>query len=341
MKRIAQVAIFLVTAAPALSHANGNVTLFGIIDTSIEVSNVGNGTVARMDSGGQLGSRFGLKGNEDIGGGNTVNFMLEQGIGSNDGTAANSTLAFSRQAWIGMAGTWGEFRVGLQNSPVYIYVNGHLDAFTVATIGSALASFQTLFPRSNNAIFYQTPRIAGLVTQFMIGLRDQTTKPMSGAESYHIGIEYDRGPVSAATGFQRIANATNSSVLEVFTVGASYAFGPVRVYVGLNNARQSDGSLNKNAYTTSLAWTIDPVSQLSFGIGHASDRTSANNAGNQIGMMYWYFLSKRDTLYFSAAFLKNMHKGTYTMNGATTVGIPVAYAGADARGMQFGIQHRF
>jgi predicted porin len=323
------------------SYAQSNITLYGLIDNSVEISNVGNGTTARMDSGGQLGSRFGLKGSEDIGGGNRVNFVLEQGIGSNDGTASNPAQAFSRQAWVGVSGNWGELRFGLQNSPLYIFANNYLDSFTVATIGSALASFQTLVPRVNNAISYHTPDFNGLTAQFMIGLRDQTTLPSSGVQSYHVAIEYNKGPLSAATAYQQVANVTNSASLKVLTVGASYAFGALRVYGGFHTSRETDGSLDKNVYVTSLSYMFGTASMLSLGYGHAQDKTAASNNGDQVGLMYWYFLSKRDTLYAAAAFLQNHNDATYRMNGATTVGIPVAYPGADARGIQFGIQHRF
>ncbi|WP_157627738.1 porin, partial [Burkholderia gladioli] len=49
-------------AAPAF--AQGSVTLYGVIDTSIELTNPASGWVPRLDSGAYRGSRIGLRGAE-------------------------------------------------------------------------------------------------------------------------------------------------------------------------------------------------------------------------------------------------------------------------------------
>lgn len=327
--------------AASAAHAQGSITLYGIIDTSIEVSNVGNGTTARMDSGGLLGSRYGLRGTEDIGGGNKINFAFEQGINSNNGAAASSTLAFSRQAWVGVSGAWGEARIGRQNSPLYIPLSGRFDAFAVATIASALDSFQTIGVRYDNAIYYGTPNFAGLSAQVMVGLRSADTAPQNGIHDIHLAAEYERGPVNVGAGYQKDAATTGPATFRVLFLGGSYGFGPLRVYGVWNHATQSDDTINKDVFTTSLSYSFSPFSMISAGYGYVHDKTAQARNADQIGLMYWYFLSKQTTLYASAAFVDNRTNGTYTMNGATTVGLPVGYAGANARGVQFGLQHRF
>ena len=57
-----------------LAHAQSSVTLYGALDTSIEITNPGAGYVARMDSGAYRGSRVGLRGVEDIGNGVKILF---------------------------------------------------------------------------------------------------------------------------------------------------------------------------------------------------------------------------------------------------------------------------
>jgi predicted porin len=326
--------------AVSSAHAQ-SVTLYGILDTSVEVSNVGNGTTARMDSGGLLGSRFGMRGTEDIGGGNHINFVLEQGINSNNGTAASPTLAFSRQAWVGVSGVWGEVRAGRQNSPLYIPLDGLFDSFAVATIASALDSFLSEGVRYENAIYYGTPNLAGLTAQVMVGLRSADTHPQNGIDNYHVTAEYQRGPVSVGAGFQKVPAVVGNADLRALFVGGSYGFGPLRVYGVWHRATQSDDIIDKDAFTTSLSYMFSPSTMLSAGYGYVHDKTAAARNADQVGLMYWYFVSKQTTLYASAAFINNRTNGNYTMNGATTVGIPVAYAGADARGVQLGIQHRF
>lgn len=331
------IALLLISAQV---RAQSNLTLYGILDTSLEVTNAGNGATARMDSGGLNGSRFGLIGTEDIGAGYKIKFTLEQGISSTTGAASNPALAFSRQAWVGVAAPWGEVRVGLQNSPVYIPVTGVLDAFTVNTLASGMDSFLSISPRQNNAITYLSPDFHGLTGQVMVSLRDANTKPDNGIAAYNLAVEYGRGSLNAAIGYQRVTNFKGSSTLNALFAGANYAFGPLRVFAAYHNAKIT-GLVDKDVYALSASYQFGVSTMLSFGGAHAHDRSGMGNGGDQIGLMYWYFVSKRTTLYASAAFLDNHNHATFTINSAPTGGIPVAYPGADPRGIQLGIQHRF
>ena len=321
-------------------RAQSSVFLYGIVDTSVEVTNAGNGATARMDSGGLNGSRYGLKGTEDIGAGYKVNFTLEQGFLSTTGAASNPALAFSRQAWVGVAAPWGEVRVGLQNSPVYVLVTGVLDAFSVNTLASGLDSFLNISPRQNNAIAYLSPDFHGLTGQVMVSLRDSTTKPDNGIAAYNLAVEYSRGSLNSAIGYQRVTNFEGSSTLNALFAGANYGFGPLRVYAAYHNAKIT-GLVDKDVYALSASYQFSVSTMLSFGGAHAHDRSGMGNGGDLVGLMYWYFVSKRTTLYACAAFLDNHNHATFTLNSAPTGGIPVAYPGADPRGIQLGIQHKF
>ena len=53
--------------AEGAQATQGTVTLYGSLDTSIEVTNAGSTWTPRMDSGAYRGSRFGLRGAEPIG----------------------------------------------------------------------------------------------------------------------------------------------------------------------------------------------------------------------------------------------------------------------------------
>ncbi len=120
--RLLALACLFVIASP--SRAQGSVTLYGLIDTSIEVTNPGSGYVARMDSGAYRGTRFGLHGSEPLGEGNSLVFTLENGFDSASGAFSVPGSLFNRQAWIGAHGAWGELRAGRQYSPLYIPFKG-------------------------------------------------------------------------------------------------------------------------------------------------------------------------------------------------------------------------
>ncbi|MCG3102372.1 porin, partial [Enterobacter sp. DRP3] len=77
-------------AGSGAALAQDGVTLYGVIDEFAQVVNTGNGYTAAIDSGGQWGSRFGLKGGEDIGGGQKIEFALENGFNPTDGSLASA-----------------------------------------------------------------------------------------------------------------------------------------------------------------------------------------------------------------------------------------------------------
>src|SRR5699024_2873316 len=117
------------------AQAETSVTLYGIIDTGVGYQRVKTpeieyGGVTIVDkqrysktviydgtSHGQAGSRWGLKGTEDLGNGLRAEFMLEGGIDVTTGTSNQGGRLFGRQAWLGLAGdSWGALRFGRQHN---------------------------------------------------------------------------------------------------------------------------------------------------------------------------------------------------------------------------------
>ena len=163
-------AVMLICLAPA-AHADSGVTLYGILDEFVQVVNTGSGYTGAVGSSGQWASRFGLRGTEDIGGGNHINFDLQNGFNPNDGTFATPGSLFNRAAWVGVSGGWGELRAGRQNSPVF-NDQGGLDAFGASTQASGFSNFMTFTVRTSNTVSYTSPTLAGLQFSLYAGLGD-------------------------------------------------------------------------------------------------------------------------------------------------------------------------
>ena len=92
------------------AQAQSSVTLYGVVDANIEyVSNMSStaaGTAGfpgrgenkfGVTSGGLSGSRWGLRGVEDLGGGMKALFVLESGFGVDDGRMQQGGRLFGRQ----------------------------------------------------------------------------------------------------------------------------------------------------------------------------------------------------------------------------------------------------
>lgn len=106
----------------AQAAAPSNVTLYGLIDVYMEsatqstlgttAGTIVNQRTTRMSSSGLNGSRWGIRGSEDLGGGLRANFVLENGFAIDTGADAQSGLMFGRQATVGLSGDFGSIDFG-------------------------------------------------------------------------------------------------------------------------------------------------------------------------------------------------------------------------------------
>ncbi len=114
-------AVAAVVGSVAASAQTANVTIYGSIRNAIEsatykgpTSSVRNNTVE------SISSRWGLRGSESLGGGMNAIFQLESGFGSDNGGGGSSggvAQLFSREAWVGLNGGFGEAKIGYGLTP--------------------------------------------------------------------------------------------------------------------------------------------------------------------------------------------------------------------------------
>ncbi|NPT61874.1 porin, partial [Paraburkholderia elongata] len=125
-KKILAAALLGVLANTA--HAQSSVTLYGLIDVGITYTNSqltshGGHSNVQETSGAVDGSRWGLRGAEDLGGGLKAIFTLENGFNVNNGTFGQGGREFGRQAFVGLSSTdYGTVTFGRQYSSMVDYV---------------------------------------------------------------------------------------------------------------------------------------------------------------------------------------------------------------------------
>lgn len=178
-KSVAAIAVLGAMAGTAMA---ANVTLYGVIDTSLmytyhDVANPEEGghlgydgkayneqSNLTMESGVNSGSRFGLKGVEELGNGMKIGFKLENGFNSDDGTLGQGSRLFGREASLSLytdLGTLSFGRMGAVGSScgTYDLVYSIADAFDGLdnNVGGLAIS-----DRYDNMITYQSPKIAGV-----------------------------------------------------------------------------------------------------------------------------------------------------------------------------------
>lgn len=320
------------------AHAQSSVTMYGIVDTFVQYVNTGNGYTAAMNSSGQYGTRIGFRGSEDIGGGNKIDFTLENGFNANDGTFATPGSMFNRQAWIGASGNWGSVRAGRQNSLLFLN-EGRLDAFGGATQASGINNLSVYTYRTSNTVSYFSPKIAGFQASGYLGLGDAGGF-RSGGSNYQFALTYDNRAVSAVYTTQGVRNATATSTERSTFAGGSYDFGTVRLYAGYASASWDDLHIDIRSYEVSGRWSFSPFAYIALGYTFLQDRNGSNDAA-QYSAMFNYALSRRTSIYTALSWLDNRGTAQYRLAGAANAGLALAYPGAAAKGVQIGIVQAF
>jgi len=123
--------------------------------------------------------------------------------------------------------------------------------------------------------------------------------------------------------------------------GSSYAIGRATIFGGYTDMKWPDFGLNAYNAGLSAKYQFDAANTLALGYAMLRDRTSQDDNADQIGLMYEYDLSRATSFYGTLSFLRNRNQASYTLAGSGNAGLPLAFPGADARGVSVGIVHRF
>jgi predicted porin len=80
--------------AHAQSASTGSIELYGVVDVGLERSDVGTESATRLQSGISAGSRWGIRGRENLGGGYAAIFTLESRIEVDNGSTSNNGAVY-------------------------------------------------------------------------------------------------------------------------------------------------------------------------------------------------------------------------------------------------------
>lgn len=253
----------LIAAAAAFTclGASAQVTLYGLVDASLtHVSGYAQGGVTALSSGHMEGSRWGLKGEEDLGGGYKALFTLESRFEADTGTLGNRPLSgnqvpdrltaglpgavaagvagavgptlgvnlngatFDRQAWVGLVTPIGGFLMGRQYTPGF----EAFATFDIMGTQSALSPAQVvtipvgLDIRYNNALQYRVVQ-GPWSGSLMLGLGEGS----SSDQNRLLGINtlYRGDAFQAGFGFNTKKNSAGQQALKTTALGASTNIG--------------------------------------------------------------------------------------------------------------------
>ena len=257
-KTLAALAVLGAFAGSAMA---ADVTLYGVVDLGLKYTNVDNdnGTSdvdkLEMATGMQSGSRFGLKGVEDLGNGMKVGFVLENGFDGDTGDINNGGRMFGRESQLFINGSFGELsfgRVGQLTSGNGTYaITGSMTPFGTSWGGAVESSYYMVgFGRYDNTVTYKSPTFAGttVYAQYSFGGNAKDGSDFkeghSSANRYaSIGATFNAGAFGLvgtvdwynwSSNLETTANVPAGDDLDdgyAVTLGATYDFEVVKAYL--------------------------------------------------------------------------------------------------------------
>jgi len=330
-------------ALAAQAHAQSSVTLYGVIDNGIDyTNNVQGSKVFEMQSGYVQGSRWGLKGTEDLGGGLTTVFKIESGFNADNGALGQGGLGFGRQAFVGLADArLGTLTIGRQYDSVVDYLgqttsNGSWGGYLFSHPYDNDNTDNTF--RVNNTVKYTSPEIDGFQAGGTYSFSNDTN--FANNRAYSFGMQYQTGGLLLAAAYLRADNPSSTASgainnggdenfvgksLQVFGAGVNYTFGPATAGFAYTNTNVVDplssgyvgaitppggatlSSLRFNNFEVNGKYQFTPA----FFVGAVYTYTRADfNASSgtvhpayhSFGLMADYNLSKRTDFYLQGAF---------------------------------------
>ncbi len=327
-------------AAATSALAQSSVTLYGNLDASIgrkqtlavEVDSLGNlvgiskSGATKVDSSDLYESFFGLRGQEDLGGGLKAVFKLEAPIAVDTG-AANSNL-FSKNALVGLSGGFGTVSLGRIES-LFKVESAAFNPFGSSAVyspsarlglgkgqlGSLLSQLESGYTLNStdgswsNTVAYASPNLSGLTFGAQYSAKEagrgSSTNGTYNGGAYDLSVGYAAGPFAASLvyGEVRSTDASASAIKnKAWLAGASYDFGAVKAFAQYGRdkytQRNEDGSVTPKFFQLGLSAPVGANGTVLASYGQTKlslDDVSFKTRDLSLG--YTHALSKRTSVY--------------------------------------------
>jgi len=277
-----------------VAAAQSSVTLYGTLDVGLSRQTGLNWTAFGVNgSSFHTPSRFGLKGSEDIGGGNAVIFDLQtSGFGMGDGKQKDGTFAFGREAYVGLSSAaLGKVKAGLDSSVATqsfagINLNDISSSDAMDAVGVEPVTWYGS-SRRKGYVSYTSNNIAGLDVGLGYTLK-KTAELLGDTKAYtQARVNYAIGGLSFAFAAETAHTAANRTA---YALGAKYDAPMFAVNGGID--RSESEAKGKGLFVGGMG---------KFGAAAVGAQIASNRGDSSKAKAYELFanyaLSKRSKLY--------------------------------------------
>lgn len=351
-------AVLALGAVTDVAFAQSSVTIYGLIDEAYvyERNAVGNASniaagiqrgsnISKLTSGVYAGSRIGFKGSEDLGGGLSAIFTLENGFQADTGAMGQGGLLFGRQSFVGLQDSkLGTIKLGRQYTSFDGATAGS-DPFNKGTAGSIGNLFGATYvantngyytSRVNNDVVYAMPNINGVTGDIAYGLGEVAGSTAS-SRYFGAGLGYENGPLWLRAAHNNSNNANATGAAKNTMVGAIYNFGMFKLHGAFSlNKTTAAGvtTVDSRDYMVGVTVPFGGVQKVLASYIKKKDRLAAGNDASQVAIGYVYSLSKRTDLYTAYAHIVNKNSAGYTVGSSIE-------SGTGTSAFNVGVRHMF
>ena len=302
-----------------------SVQVYGRLDSSLtSTSGVGsdNETLTGLAYGALSSSRWGIKGNEDLGGGYKFSFALESEVhndtgyaGGNNKTGSNAGDVFwKRKSVLAMKTPFGKFSFGLNKTIDKILASKY------DLVGSNFGGFKTMTDyiavgdRIDNSIFYESPQIFTGGKVYFERMFGEIPGEQESNTRTGFATTFEFASTKTFIAYSEAKGSLGASDWSQFGIGLQYKT-PLKIvlkaqYWNLSNDTASDisglgYSADGEGFSISAMGAVSK--QTKIGFGYHSSKQSQNEAEKIeiMQLVLLHSLSKTITGYMMAADLKN------------------------------------
>ena len=329
-RRIAT-AVALTLAGISQAQAQATVTIYGIADAGLVRESGGpGGNVTALGGGVASGSRLGFRGKENLGGGLSADFLLENGFNADTGSLGQGGLLFGRQMYVGLSGNMGAVRMGRQYSPYYLALRDIADPFGAGLAGRA-GNIMATNTRVNNMINYVSPKFGGFFADIAYGL-GEVVGDSEKSRALGAAIGYEQGPAKIKLAHHQLNNATATDRTKNTLLAARYKFSLAEGSIAYA-INKGSGAADSRDVILGVSVPFGTSRVLASYIRH-DDKTGPNRDASQWSVGYFYGLSKRTDLYLAFARIKNDNGAEFKVGNATDTG-------SGNKAFNLGVRHTF
>lgn len=328
-KCICVVMLFGLALVQARAQSTSSVTLYGLIDAGVSyVSNEGGRGNVKVDDGIQVPNIFGLKGDEDLGGGLHAIFNLVSQFSVSTGAFVPPGKGiFGRTALVGLSSEkYGKLTLGNQydfmtdglffgQTDAALFVGG-LYNFRAGPFNKIALPYDPPYAGSfdwdrmsgqtvTNSVKYRSPSLGGFRIGALYGFGG-VPGSFGAGNSVSLGMNYDHGPLGLAAAYTNIkypqADGTNVGIRN-WGVGGHYNFGKLNTMALITTVRNTANGGAIEQFEVGATYPIVP--NVRFGADYMYMKGNAfldNNHAHQVTAAADYFLSKSTALYVEAVY---------------------------------------